>query len=197
MFFFCPLHPFTYEQRAWIVHICHFLQPLATFWWLIISVIYYNVHFKWRHKNSALLIRRALIININRLSPEDALTHIVQLWTVKLFFIWWTTALSSCVWFGSFLTKVITGPVVHSKEGEKREMMEWWVRGWRKTADWVEKDTHLEPLWDNFIPPALQTRHPQFSWCLLLRCYSISEGRDICLRASVIVKFQGVLHFFV
>ncbi len=54
------------------------------------------------------------------------------------------------------------------------------------------KDNHLYPLWDNFIPPAHQTRDPQFSWCLLLRCHSVSEGRNICLWASVIVEFQEV-----
>lgn len=54
------------------------------------------------------------------------------------------------------------------------------------------KDNHLDSLWDNFIPLALQTRDPQFPWCLLLRCHSIKEGRNICLRASVIVKFLEV-----
>lgn len=55
------------------------------------------------------------------------------------------------------------------------------------------KDNHLDPLWGNFIPLALQTWDPQFPRCLLWGYLSIKQGRNICLRASVIVEFQELL----
>lgn len=51
-------------------------------------------------------------------------SYAVLLWTLRLFFIMQTTAQSSCVWLGSFLTEVITRPLVHSKE-RNDESDEW------------------------------------------------------------------------